>query len=255
MSIYNLNDDCLAMIFLAQDDYRDCIRFAISTRKLHSVFVRISVQLSISHTVYYDGGYYLCGKLHRDDDKPAFSGKIDSEYYASREYLFSTYEEYKNAFGSIPVAEELSYEWWYKGKRHRNNDKPAIIHPEVQIWHTDGEQHRDNDEPAIISDIMKKWYKHGLLHRDNDKPAVIHDFMEVWYKNGKRHRDNDKPAYVSDYAKKWYQNGLIYRGGGLPAVVVSNNETNDWYQCGKINHIARVNQQISSSITISDADE
>jgi hypothetical protein len=35
-------------------------------------------------------------------------------------------------------------------------------------------KHRDGDKPAIIhADGSKEWYKDGKVHRDNDKPSVI----------------------------------------------------------------------------------
>ena len=42
--------------------------------------------------------------------------------------------------------------WYdYNGKLHRDDDLPAVIHPEGS----------------------KEWYKHGRHHRVDDKPAVI----------------------------------------------------------------------------------
>jgi antitoxin component YwqK of YwqJK toxin-antitoxin module len=91
-------------------------------------------------------------------------------------------ETYKNINGN---------QWWFKnGKRHRDNDLPAVIFPNgAQYWYQNGEIHRDNDLPAIIkANGNQYWYKNGLKHRDNDLPAIIRtDGTQEWYKNGQRY--------------------------------------------------------------------
>ena len=70
---------------------------------------------------------------------------------------------------------------WYdqKGRRHRDEDKPAFINSDgVMVYHKDGQRHREGDKPAFISRDVIEYMKHDELHRDDDKPAVI-------YKNGK----------------------------------------------------------------------
>ena len=64
------------------------------------------------------------------------------------------------------------------------------IKDEAEEWFQNGKRHRDNDLPAVIkSDGKKEWWQNGELHRDNDLPAVIRsDGGQFWYKNGKRQR-------------------------------------------------------------------
>ena len=68
-----------------------------------------------------------------------------------------------------------TYYYW-KGKIHRDNDKPAAIHRDgSRYWYQHGEFHRDGDQPAVICiDGTQKWYQHGNLHRDGDNPAIIY---------------------------------------------------------------------------------
>jgi len=88
-------------------------------------------------------------------------------------------------------------EWWYKGKKHRDENKPAIIV-------------RDPD----IRKFETFWFSHGQLHRDDGPAYVVLDDVEIWFKNGKRHCD-DGPAlthYGRDgfpVAQKWYKYGKL----------------------------------------------
>ena len=63
-------------------------------------------------------------------------------------------------------------------------------------YELNGKRHRENDKPAIEwADGYKEWWVNGKLHRENDKPAIEYaDVYKSWYVNGKRHRGNDKPA-------------------------------------------------------------
>lgn len=56
----------------------------------------------------------------------------------------------------------------------------------VHYYNSNGRRHRDNDQPAIIfANGSRYWYEDGELHRDN-KPAIIRvDGYQAWYKGGK----------------------------------------------------------------------
>jgi hypothetical protein len=60
----------------------------------------------------------------------------------------------------------------------------------VQFWFKNGKRHRDNDLPALIeTNGAKRWYKNGIRHRDNDLPAVIFpNGFQQWYKNGVKYK-------------------------------------------------------------------
>ena len=84
-------------------------------------------------------------------------------------------------------------EWFKKGKRHREGDKPAIIY----------------------SNGDKEWYKNGDYHREGDKPAIIYSTgYKAWYENGEYHREGDKPAIIySTGEKEWWVNDKLIKSG------------------------------------------
>ena len=77
--------------------------------------------------------WYLNGKLHRENDLPAYIG-LDG-----------------------------SRQWYLNGKRHRENDLPAYIGLNgTQWWCLNGKLHRENDLPAYInSGGTHAWYLNG----------------------------------------------------------------------------------------------
>jgi hypothetical protein len=78
-----------------------------------------------------------------------------------------------------------------------------------EIWHKEGKRHRDNDLPAVIYfNGSKFWYKKGQLHRENDLPAVIYaDGTQKWYKDGEHHRENGPAVIWHDGEKEYWLNG------------------------------------------------
>lgn len=128
---------------------------------------------------------------------------------------------------------DRSREWYRMGKRHRDGDKPAVMHvgdsPEYS-WYQNNQLHRDGDKPAFITPTAKLWYKHGMKHRDGDRPAYVDIYgKKIWYKNGLVHRDGDQPACIDHeqpfpngtvyMTKTWYQNGDMHRDNDEPAVI------------------------------------
>ena len=62
---------------------------------------------------------------------------------------------------------EQRKEWYINGKRHRDDDKPAIVnHDGSQSWYQNGKPHREGDLPAaIFADGNKYWYINGNLYK------------------------------------------------------------------------------------------
>jgi hypothetical protein len=149
------------------------------------------------------------------------------EWFKSKNINVKLLEEYK--------IDEYGNQFWYKnGKRHRDNDLPAVIETNgIQIWYKNGKKHREHDLPAeIYPNGDQFWYKNGQLHRDNDLPAVISSRYQGWYKNGLSHRDNDLPAVTSPNGYQfWYKNGLSHRDNDLPAIIYPNG-SQYWYKNG-----------------------
>ena len=98
-----------------------------------------------------DKRWYLNGKLHREDDRPAV------------------------------VSVDGTKEWWVDGKCQRsvsaNGDK---------AWYLNGRLHRDGDKPAYErADGLKEWWVNGERHREGDKPArEWADGAREWWVNG-----------------------------------------------------------------------
>lgn len=64
----------------------------------------------------------------------------------------------------LPAVEDVKCKYWYlHGKRHRDNDLPAVENANGdKAWYVDGRRHRDNGLPAIErADGRKYWYVHG----------------------------------------------------------------------------------------------
>jgi hypothetical protein len=66
----------------------------------------------------------------------------------------------------LPAAIEPdgSMAWWSYGKRHRGNDRPALITPTRQEWWLNGERHRDSGKPAVIHQGGRsEYWSHGMI--------------------------------------------------------------------------------------------
>jgi hypothetical protein len=103
--------------------------------------------------------WFKNGKLHRDNDLPAY---IDDDRHTQK--------------------------WYKEGKLHRDNDLPAVIidsnyyydHYLTQKWYKEGKLHRDNDLPAVIieehiennSTIKKEWWINGKNQNDYNQIGV-----------------------------------------------------------------------------------
>lgn len=69
---------------------------------------------------------------------------------------------------------------------HNPNENPIIFQDGTKEWHVLGKRHRDNDLPAIVhSNGTKEWYVLGKRHRDNGLPAIEHaNGLRNWYVDG-----------------------------------------------------------------------
>ena len=90
------------------------------------------------------------------------------------------------------VCNDFGDTHWYNeyGAFHRENDLPAVeLANGLKTWWINGKRHRDNDMPAIIEGLNgdKAWYICGKLHRDKNRPAVEFgngDRYKEWWLNG-----------------------------------------------------------------------
>lgn len=125
--------------------------------------------------------------------------------------------------------------WTYgNGIVHSFNDEPSAFISNTKYWHKNGRRHRDNDLPAIIrANGDKHWFINGKYHRDNDRPAIVYaNGDQYWYQHDKLHRENDKPAVIcANGDQYWYINNLQHRTNDLPAVICANGRSY-WYRHG-----------------------
>lgn len=119
--------------------------------------------------------------------------------------------------GDLPAVVDVYgfLEWWYENKRHRNNNKPAIINKNMREleWWVHGKRHHDDDKPAVTRRDRVEWWQNGLRHRAGSKPAVISaSGARDWWVVGLRHRDNNKPAMIeADGTLQWWTQGILSR--------------------------------------------
>jgi hypothetical protein len=205
--------------------------------------------------------WFVHGKLHRDGDQPAV---------VSRHNISLTKDDFKkfknsgNDIGYYYNGRTHTSMWFRHGKLHRDNDRPALITPELTRWYSCGKLHRDNDLPAEIQNLGvvdanikeaywvlpkekvvslldefgaanygQKWYQHGRLHRDGDLPAVIClNGDKFYYRNGQNYRADDKPNVVRiDGTVAWWRNDVPHRDD-LPAIIDPDGNQ-QWYTDGK----------------------
>jgi hypothetical protein len=169
--------------------------------------------------------WYLKGKLHREDDKPAI---ISISHLCELDYrslvLNDDYDSVINTQYRSPVENIYYYK---NGKKHRTVG-PACI----EIYHPDPE------EPP---ELRLSWYKNGVLHR-TDGPAIIYTRTksQMWYVNGKLHRINDLPAVINNdsnrYYKAWYINGELFRTEGPVITTYKKTWTHIYRSEGYLNN-------------------
>lgn len=146
--------------------------------------------------------WWLHGRLHRDDDLPAFIGSNGTK------------------------------RWYAHGELHRDGDKPAVTKLDgTQQWYKHGKRHRDGGRPSAIDwHGPHEWRVEDRLHREGDQPARVLPAVKEWWLHGHRHRDGDQPAVVTSYFLEWWQDGIRTRANGLPCCI--NETTCSWWARG-----------------------
>lgn len=99
-----------------------------------------------------------------------------------------------------------------KNKLQSFNDYPSVINSQCKCWHKNGVYHRDNDKPAIICmNGNMYWLKNGNYHRDGNQPAIIcSNGLKFWFEEGnlicKSNVKVDKSGSVSSNKNQYYEN-------------------------------------------------
>lgn len=118
------------LLCAAERDFNIFSETMVGWRLFVDTFTVMSTERGISYT--------LLGKLHRDNDLPAF------------------------------ISTNGDQHWFKNNHFHRDNDLPAFISDRHgRAWYQRGKKHRDNGLPAQISadGIHLRWYRRGLCTR------------------------------------------------------------------------------------------
>lgn len=92
------------------------------------------------------------------------------------------------------------------GQIHSLNDEPALIlRKNEKQWCLGGKRHRGNDKPAMITDDYRSWWIRGKRHRENGMPAVERDNEEnEWWIHGRLERD-----WNEEYFPVYLETGIL----------------------------------------------
>ena len=196
-----LTEPCAWCALLAVSDFA---RWTMTShaRRMRRSFLRVV----IDHKKIQ---YFLQNKLHNFDDFPAVIHKKGLKNDLSNRNLAKFNPPQIFSEDNMANRKIIKQEWFRNGKRHRDNDMPAIIYTDgSREWYKNGCRHRDNDAPAIIrANGRQEWWQNDKLHRDNDRPAVIiPSGSKWWYKRGCRHRDDAPAVICADGRQFWYKN-------------------------------------------------
>jgi hypothetical protein len=149
--------------------------------------------------------HYRDGKIHRDDDEPAYT-----------------------RFGEDGQITEQG--WYTDGVRCRKDGPATILYDDngekgIEEWlDENGELHNTDDRPAVIvyqsgAVAKQSWYHRGQLHREGDKPAEL-----CW--------DDDGTVLAADF----YIHGKADRAVGPASYhynAYDNLETEHWQRDGR----------------------
>ncbi len=123
------------------------------------------------------------------------AGRWDSQLPTQTSRLSKLFEKQKYVHGAKSCLGHRGPGWY---NTDHTRAVPFVFPDGGEEWTFQGKKHREDDKPAVtLVDGTREWWFHGNLHRDGDKPArIMHDGSEEWWQLGKRHRDGDKPAVV-----------------------------------------------------------
>lgn len=131
-------------------------------------------------------------------------------------------------------------EYFYKGKRHRDEGPAVIFSTGTQHWYQHGRHHREGG-PAIIRydkrtgnniAIEEIWLRNGVRHRTDGPARIRHPHRieepaDIYHRGAIYHRR----AEVSICGRKeyWFE-GKLHREDG-PAII-DERSGNEWYLHG-----------------------
>jgi hypothetical protein len=112
--------------------------------------------------------------LHRDyNDGPAIIESNGTTYWFKYNKPYRAFDR-PTGINSYGCQKWMQSNDLFGSHKHRDNDLPALIHsatcpyyPNMQEWWIDGKRHRNDDKPAIIDNNgYKAWYNDGDLIKE-----------------------------------------------------------------------------------------
>lgn len=161
---------------------------------------------AILHSNTENSMFFKYGKLHRDNDLPAYFNDNRSYWFnhgflyrknapAKTEFTYNHEENFEFIIFEKKVEE--SFELIEKYENVIINNVKHIKYTNnlnQTIYFCNNKIHREDDEPAFSSSSLKIWYKNGLIHRMY-KPAIFYNYYynnnEYYYKSGKSLSDEE----------------------------------------------------------------
>jgi len=109
-------------------------------------------------------------------------------------------------------------------------------------WFFDGKRHREDDKPAVeYANGDKYWFLNGDRHREDDKPAIEYaNGTKAWFFNGDRHRAGGPAIEFSSGYKDFWIEGVRY----------SEKEFNEKIKTAKELTVAEVEKLLGHKVKI-----
>lgn len=147
--------------------------------------------------------------------------------------ILAVYPEHEN--GRLVLPNGVQTNW--KKKLLHNEDGPAVVYPNGYgfEYYRKGKLHRDDDLPAVQLDSRQEYHWWGKLHRI-DGPAIEDKDrnIQVWAQTGLKHR-YEAPAIIHEPAGYigYWDNGVRHRVDG-PARIWTLENRAEWWIKGKL---------------------
>ena len=76
-------------------------------------------------------------------------------------------KEIKDYFTKYKVDQYGIQHWYFNGKLHRDNDKPAIVGSDrYKVWYLNGKCHREYGPARIWPNESKEWWLYGKYYTE-----------------------------------------------------------------------------------------
>lgn len=121
------------------------------------------------------------GQLHSDPDTPTIIRIMKKPKDIRPEHRAMMLEAHGGKEPEEGPIEQVEYEFYSEGKKHRPNGRPAIISPNYVEWWVEGKPHRDGGAALNYEDGDKVFHLNGVISPDwlVETPAEKLDPKEI----------------------------------------------------------------------------